>query len=116
MEPLKDKELDAMLHHMPRAVAPASLNATVRRAIGSTDRITFWRWLLHGEVRIPVPLGAACLAAMLVFGVVSWNRQERAPVLQPARTQMVNLSFQEFHPVEELKVRIVRTNDENQQP
>ena len=116
MEPLKDEELDAMLRHMPRATAPESLDATVGKALGSTGRIAFWRWLLHGEVRIPVPLGAACLAATLVFGAVSWNRQGRAPAVQPVRTQMVNLSFEEFRPVEELKVRIVRTNDENQQP
>lgn len=116
MEPLKDEELDAMLRHMPQAAAPASLNATIRKAAGSTDSIPFWRWLLHGEVRIPVPLGAACLAAMLVFGVFSWNRQGRTPVVQPVRTQMVNLSLKEFRPVEVLKLRIVRTNDENQQP
>jgi hypothetical protein len=94
MEPLNDEELNKMLRQWQAPAAPPSLQA---RVLGV--RQPWWRWLLTGSIRIPVPLGFA--AAVLIVWILSltWG---------PPRPSVQEVTASNFQPVKELKPRIIR--------
>jgi hypothetical protein len=102
MEPLSDGELDELLTTWRAPSAPESLNQRVRH----TRRTTWWRWLLTGSIRVPVPLTLAILAAFLTLFVVEIGRRPAKNVVRQAKVAT-------FQPVKRLEVRIIRRSYEN---
>jgi hypothetical protein len=86
-----------MLQQWQAPHTPPSLDAKV---LGAARQTRWWKWILTGSIRIPVPVGilAAVAAAWLFF-------QSQTPP-KPS-VQEVNLA--NFQPVKELKPRIVRS-------
>jgi len=100
---MDDRELDRMLQQWQAPGAPASLSAKVL-----PPREPWWRWMLTGTIRIPVPVGIALLLAAAVF--LYFRTAERPVVAQPARS----VSMADFQPVKQLEPRIIRrTNETN---
>ena len=54
MEPLNDDELRGLLRQWQAPDAPPSLDAKV---LGARRQDRWWKWLLTGSIRIPVPVG-----------------------------------------------------------
>ena len=97
MEPLDDRELGELLGTWQAPGAPAGMHPPRR------VRETVWQWLIHGSIRIPVP---ALLGAMVVVAAaVWWVAAERRPA---------TVTFREFQPVKELKMRVIRSDYEGQ--
>ena len=95
MEPMDDRELNAMLREWKSPDAPSRLRAVVFPA-----RRPWWA----AEIRIPVPLAIA-LALLMLAGLWQVNRTPPAPVV-------TEVSFRELQPVKELKPRIIRRHYE----
>ena len=66
MEPLNDDELNQLLARWKAPDAPAGLAARVL-----PQRGPWWSWLLNGSIRIPVPIGLAIVAAIVIFWIYS---------------------------------------------
>ena len=96
MEPLDDEELSQLLRQWNAPPAPAGLRRRLLSRPGS-----WWRWLLTGTIRIPVPVGiaAAALVALWAYAALSTRRS----VTQPAPS----VSLADFQPVVQLEPRIV---------
>jgi len=100
MEPTDDPKLSKLLREWQVSGAPASLDA---RVLGA--RKGWWRFLLTGSIRIPVPVGVA-IAAILLMMATALVRQRAAP--PPAST----LSLVSFRPAQDLNVRVMGGNYE----
>jgi hypothetical protein len=97
MEPLNDDELKQALQQWSAPTAPASLE---RKVLGHEP---WWRWLLTGSVRIPVP---ALVALAMIVAAVYLTRGEE----ESARSLKPTVSLSDFQPVESVEVKIVRRN------
>ncbi len=104
MEPLNDNELHDLLHQWKAAAAPPHLE---RRIFGELRKQPWYRWLLTGSIRLPVPVFVLLLLVLSTLSYVL-PRARRAP---PAVLREVRLS--DFQPVAELKPRIIRRAYEN---
>ena len=97
MEPMNDDDLSKILRQWEAPAAPHGLEQKIRARTRSQPALVRWfRWLLTGSVRVPVPVGL-CLLFVLIFWAVRDSR--------PAAS--TNLS--EFQQVKEFKPRVVRT-------
>jgi hypothetical protein len=109
MEPLNDRELKELLDRWEAPGAPASLE---RRIFDETishekGRQRWYRWLLSGSIRVPVPVAAMLLVVLWL----AWSL--RAPVPRGSGAESAReLTFSEFQPVKELKPRVVRSDYE----
>ena len=97
MEPLDDEELSQLLRQWTAPPAPASLGRRIR-----SPRRPWWRWLLTGTIRIPVPVGIAAAVVLAALWVYTSPSTRRA-VPQPAPS----VSLADFQPVVQLEPRIV---------
>ena len=96
MEP-KDQKLKELLDQWQAPLAPATLTRRV------FPRQPWWRWLMTGSIRVPVPLvGLAALATVAV--VLYWN-QPVGELVVPEES----VSMADFRPVEQLEPRIIRS-------
>jgi hypothetical protein len=97
MEPLDDRELGALLEAWQAPGAPAGMRPP-RRAGGAV-----WNWLWRGTIRVPVPV---LLAAVVVFMASVWwaVAARRLPEKHPP-----TVTFTDFQPVKELKMRVIRS-------
>ncbi|HYO84489.1 MAG TPA: hypothetical protein VES20_24010 [Bryobacteraceae bacterium] len=88
---MTDDELKAMLRAWEAPPAPA----TLKHRVFPRREQAFWRWLLSGEIRVPVPvaLALACVLLFIAYGAL--------------RPPAVTLS--DFEHVQRLQPRIVRT-------
>ncbi len=98
MEPLNDDELDELLMKWRAPSAPQSLDQRVR----SARRGSWWKWLMTGSIRVPVPLTLAFIFALLAMFAVSIARA-------PATEKTTGV----FQPVKRLEPRIIRSIYEN---
>jgi hypothetical protein len=98
MEPLEDRDLNAMLREWRAPEAPGGMRERLFPAPAS-----WWQRFWHVEIRIPLPV-AICAALLLVLGLWRWTVPR--PVA-PGRQAEV-LTFRELTPVKELKPRIIR--------
>lgn len=105
MEHGEDRELRELLREWNVPDAPPSLDRRVLEGRRS-GRQTWWRFLLTGSIRIPVPVGMA-FAAILLITVGSLIRQRPAPALAPS------VSLVDFQPVSDLNVRVIRQHESN---
>ena len=99
MEPLNDQELDAFLREWQAPLAPSSLE---EKFFPSVHSAPWWRWLVNGTIRIPVPAAIAAAAILLVAVFAGiWNRRPAGP---PSR----EVRFADVQPVNQLQPRIIR--------
>jgi hypothetical protein len=98
--PLNDEELKRVLQQWKAPDAPASLE---RRVLGEP----WWRWLLTGSVRVPVPVGMALLAALGTALYFMTPRETNPRIVKGA------LTLADFQPVETWEPKIVRTHEGN---
>src|SRR5262249_946163 len=93
MEPLDDKELNQLLHQWEAPSAPPPLRSRVFPSTNPSvqpekpSQQQWWRWLMTGTIRIPVPLAlAAVLLLVLWIGYSSPRSASR--VAQPGTVSL----------------------------
>ena len=96
MEPIDDPKLSGLLKEWQLPGAPPSLDARILSA-----RKTWWSFLLSGSIRVPVPVGIAVAALLLMMAVGLMRQRTVAPPSAP-----INLA--DFRPVDDPHVRILR--------
>ena len=104
MEPLNDNELNDLLRQWEAPGAPPHLEL---RILGGRRERLWYRWLLTGDIRIPVPALTLLLAIFCVWTYVLLRNSQATP----ASAREVRLS--DFQPVSELKPRIIRRTHES---
>ncbi|HYP07710.1 MAG TPA: hypothetical protein VER03_15865 [Bryobacteraceae bacterium] len=98
MEPLREDELDGLLRTWKAPVAPEHLAPPVVRR---PWYVGFWRM----SVRVPVPVLALIVVAVIAYQVFGGRERAQAP---PEALREVRLA--DFEPVQEVKPLIVRRN------
>lgn len=102
MEPTDDPKLSELLKEWRIPDAPPSLDV---RVLGAPNR--WWSFLFTGSIRIPVPVGIAIAALLLVMaGALVRQRTVTSP---PA----ASISLVDFRPVQNLHVRVIRGHEAN---
>jgi hypothetical protein len=96
MEPTDDNKLSELLTEWQVSGAPPSLD---RRVLARRGR--WWSFLLTGSIRLPVPVGVAIAAVLLVMGVALARKP--APNRADAPVSLVD-----FRPVDDPHVRVIR--------
>jgi hypothetical protein len=101
MEPLNDQELDELLKQWPAPPAPETLVKRIRQA----KRRPWWKWLIIGTIRVPVPLALALSGVFLaMFVFVALRDSAKDAIRQSPRSV--------FQPVKRLEPRIIRSSYE----
>jgi hypothetical protein len=109
MEPEDDPQLHQLLRQWEAPNAPPSLDD---RVLGG--RISWWRFLLTGQIRVPVPLGLAMVAALIAMGVFLARDRERAAAPPPASDAAhAVFNLKDFQPVQNVQVRVIRGTHAN---
>ena len=98
MEPLNDDELQQLI---PSWKAPGTPDGVQARVFG--PRRSRWAWLMTGVVRVPVPVCAAVVLALL--WLVSARVSSTVPAGSSDRQTVVWLA--DFQPPAEVEVRVV---------
>jgi hypothetical protein len=96
MQPLNENELDQLLRKWEAPAAPRTLK---RRVV--PPQKSWWRWLLTGSIRVPVPIA---LAAVVLVAV--WIHYSR-PVTTQRAAQPATVSLTDFKPVPQLQPILV---------
>jgi len=96
MEPEDDQKLSELLQEWRVTGAPPSLD---ERVLGRPK--TWWRFLLTGSIRIPVPVGVAIAALLLVMTAALLRQRPAPPPGSP-------VSLVDFRPVDDPQVRVIR--------
>ncbi|MDA1311786.1 MAG: hypothetical protein O2968_00480 [Acidobacteria bacterium] len=98
MRPLNDEELTRVLSEWRVPRAPASLDARVpgERGMG------WWQWIVRGRIQVPVPLAAAVVLVLLIWGAIGGPATFSDAELDTGPT------LAGFELVEELNPRIIR--------
>jgi hypothetical protein len=106
MEHGEDHELRELLREWSVSDAPPSLDRSVLGGC-QAGREAWWRFLLTGSIRIPVPVGLAFAAVLLVL---AGGLMRQRPALAPAPS---TVSLVDFRPVSDLNVRVIRRHGSN---
>src|SRR5438105_1113791 len=93
MEPLDEKELTQLLRQWEAPSVPASFDHRVL-----PRRTSWWRWLVSGTIRIPVPVGLA--AVVLVALWIFYLRPAGPPATRQAAPTVSLVDFQPVHQLE----------------
>ena len=98
MEPLDDQELGELLRGWQAPGAPVGMRPPRRGGEA------VWNWLCRGTIRVPVPV---LLAAVVVLMASVWwgMAARRVPEKHPP-----TVTFTDFQPVKELKMRVIRSD------
>ena len=96
MEPLDEKELNHLLRQWEAPPAPSTLKGRVFSVHKS-----WWRWLLMGSIRVPVPVALA--AAVLIALLIQYSRAVLPSRVAPSST----VSLADFKPVPQLEPVLV---------
>ena len=99
MEPMDDRKLRDVLREWRVEDAPRSLD---ERILGA--RPPWWKALMGGSVRIPVPVLVGFAVLFLAMGAALLRL--RAVPAAPSVSRAINLA--EFRPVQDVQVRIMR--------
>lgn len=101
MEPFDDRELGHLLREWKAPAAPPSLRLDVRGGGPSGPPVPWWRWLLAGSIRVPVPVA---VGVALLFAI--WAYAQLPGTVPPAPAQPT-VSLADFEPVRQLEPRVV---------
>ena len=101
MEPMDDPKLRNLLREWRVEDAPRSLD---ERVLGAKQ--PWWKLLIGGSVRVPMPVVLAFAVLLVVMGVALVRSRPGPVPSTPAVSATVNLA--EFQPVRDVQVRIVR--------
>jgi hypothetical protein len=105
MEPDDDLQLHELLREWE---APNALPSLDGRVLGR--RVSWWRFLLTGQIRVPVPVGLAAMAALIAMGVLLARDRGRVAVPAPApESARAIFNLKDFQPVENARVRVIRS-------
>lgn len=129
MEPLEDRELDALLKQWQTPAPPAHLRARVLSGIEKPPKRQ-WTRIWTASIRIPLPVALALACALALTGW-RWTRTSQPQVI--VRTERVEVpvvtervvthivyrerpvALSKLQPVMELRPRIIRSrNAENE--
>ena len=94
MEPLDDRELNHLLQQWKAPATPAGIEKRV-----FLRGEPWWKWLVSGAIRVPVPVVFA-VAALLV--VLFYSRTSDKPRPKPG-----TVSLADFQAVRELEPRVI---------
>ena len=98
---MEDRDLNQLLREWKAPDAPAHVSPPQ-----APRREAWWRWLLTGNVRVPVPVCVA-IAVLVAFWLYSTApARQRVAGTEPASREPV-VSLADFEPVAEVEVRIV---------
>jgi len=107
MEPTDDLRLSELLREWRVPNAPSSLDRRVLVARGAGASKSWWRFLLTGSVRIPVPVGLGIAVLVVTMaGALVLRREPAAPATS-------SVSLVEFRPVKDVNVRVIRGDEAN---
>jgi hypothetical protein len=95
MEPLDEKELNHLLQTWEAPAAPQSLEDRVLSA--RRPKWRWWKWLVTGSIRIPVPVGVAVVGLLALW---FYFARQPVPVVPQAKG---TVSLADFRPVEQLE-------------
>jgi len=105
MEPTDDARLKRLLREWKVEDAPRSLD---ERVLGG--RQPWWKALIGGSVRVPVPVALALAVLFVAMGVALMRpRAVSPPAIASSAIDLAN-----FRPVEHVQVRIMRGSDVDQ--
>ena len=103
MEPLDDRELNQVLREWKAPSAPPHLLPPRQ-----PSRQSWWRWLMTGTIRIPVPVGLAAAIAIVAILIYSGSRRSEPAVAgEPPVIQHPVVSLADFQPVQEVELRVI---------
>jgi hypothetical protein len=105
MEHNDDPKLSELLQEWQVYGAPPSLDARISKLSRS-----WWSTLLTGSIRVPIPVGVAVAAALLVMAGALMRQRTESPAT-PATTPSISLV--EFRPVMDLNVRVIPGHERN---
>lgn len=102
-EPENHDPLNDLLHEWRAPKAPGYLEREIfSRRAPHAPRLSGWRWLLTGSVRIPTPLFAAALIVLIAVLYSAWAHKPTNPA-----------GISSFQPVKSMNVRVVRSDYAN---
>jgi hypothetical protein len=96
---MDDPELSEILQEWKAPGAPP----TLRNRVLPQER-SWWRWLLTGTIRVPVPVG---VAAIVVLAFWIYSRIPGTPLQAPPVPPTPPVTLADFQPVARLAPRIV---------
>lgn len=99
MEPLNDIELRDLLRQWEAPAVPAPLE---RRIFPELRKEPWHRWMLSGSIRVPAPVLVLLLLILSALAYVLPRSRQASPA--GAR----EISFSDFQPVAEPKLKIIR--------
>jgi hypothetical protein len=99
MEPLDDRELNHLLQQWKAPATPASIGQR-----------PWWRWLISGGIRVPVPVVFAMVAVLALLFYFRTSGKP-APARQEA-SQPGTVSLADFQPVRQLEPRVIGRGNE----
>jgi uncharacterized membrane protein YdfJ with MMPL/SSD domain len=108
MEPTNDPKLRELLREWQVPNAPGSLDRRVLDLRGADSNKSWWRFLLTGSVRIPVPVGLAIAALLVIMAGALMLRRPTGPAASADSVSLV-----EFRPVKDVNVRMIRGDEAN---
>lgn len=102
MEPLNDDELQQLI---PSWKAPPTPEGVHRRFFGA--RRSRWAWLMTGAVRVPVPVCAAVVLALLWLVSARTNGSDVPSGSSDRQNRQTVVWLADFQPPAEVEVRVV---------
>lgn len=96
MNPFDERELSRMLREWKAPGAPPTLRD---RVMGGRE--AWWRWLLTGTIRIPVPVGVAAVLLLSAWMLLSGSDAT------PPAAEAPSVSLADFQPVAEFEPVVV---------
>ena len=100
MENDDDPKLRELLREWRAPGAPRSLDERVLGLVKPR-----WTFLLTGSIQVPVPVGLAIAAALLIMGVALFKQGPEAGSIAPT------VSLSDFRPVNDMNVRVIRRDE-----
>ena len=73
---LDDQELNDLLRQWQAPPAPAAIE---EKFFPPAPRLAWWRWLLRGSIRVPVPLAVAAVAVFFALAGIGAGSRRPGP-------------------------------------
>lgn len=96
-----DPKLGDLLKAWEVSDAPKTLDARVARF-----RKPWWKAVLTGSIRLPIPVGVAIAGALLAMAIALLRLPAEAPITP-------SISLKDFRPVSNLNIRVIHGHETN---